>query len=239
MDKSTNDSEKQSTIVAHNIIEYIRKNNINPGDKLPSEKELSALFNTGRTSVREAITRLSSIGLLTAIQGRGIILNEISIEKYFKVFLSNGLSDFLLLEPEDVKNLGEIRLLLETYACNKYLSGETQGDISTMSDILIRMRECMYSGDLRAFLKADYEFHKALVSLSNNDIISQIYKILRTPSLREVEMVLTEGNVPVIQKSHEKIYKYLVDKDLRIIDELKSHLKYLSEDNLFLETKEV
>jgi GntR family transcriptional repressor for pyruvate dehydrogenase complex len=234
MDIKNNDSEKQSTIVAHNIITYIREKNINPGDKLPSEKELAVLFNTGRTSVREAITRLSSIGLLTAIQGRGIILNEISIEKFFKIFLNNGLSDFLLLEPNDVKNLGEIRLLLETYSCKKYLSGETEGNISTMSDILITMRDCMYSGDLKAFLKADYEFHKFIVSLSNNEIICQIYKILRTPSLREVEMVLTEGNIPVIQKSHERIYNYLVDKDLNVLNELKSHLKYLSEDNLFL-----
>ncbi|MGD1816241.1 MAG: FadR/GntR family transcriptional regulator [Pleomorphochaeta sp.] len=234
MDKSEDKSEKQSTVVAQKIIQYIRENNINPGDKLPSEKELSSLFDTGRTSVREAITRLSSIGLLTAIQGRGIILNEISIEKFFKVFLNNGLSDFLLLESQDVKNLGEIRLLLETYSCNKYLSGETQTDISKMSDILITMRDCMYLGDLKAFLKADYEFHKSIVSLSNNEIICQIYKIIRTPSLREIEMVLTEGNIPVIQRSHEMIYKYLVDKDLRVIDELKSHLKYLSQDNLLL-----
>ncbi|MCY1152253.1 MAG: GntR family transcriptional regulator [Sphaerochaetaceae bacterium] len=235
MAKTNNENEKQSAIVAHKIIEYIRTNNINPGDKLPSEKELSTLFNTGRTSVREAINRLSSIGLLTAIQGRGIILNEISIEKFFKAFLTNGLSDFLLLEPQDVKNLGELRLLLEIYSCKKYLSGETNKDITEMSDILITMRDCMYSGDLRAFLKADYEFHKFIVSLSNNEIICQIYKIIRTPSLREVEMVLTEGNIPVIQKGHEKIYKYLVDKDIEVLHELQKHLKYLNEDNLFLQ----
>ena len=116
-----------------------------------------------------------------------------------------------------LKSLGEIRLLLETYSCNKYLSEETPKDISKMSDILITMRDCMYSGDLKSFLKADYEFHKFIVSLSDNEIICQIYKIIRTPSLREVEMVLTKGNVPVIQRGHEKIYKYLIDKDIEVI----------------------
>lgn len=228
------ETQRLSDIVAQKIIEYIQKNKLNPGDKLPSEKQFTDIFGTGRTSVREGISRLISIGLLNAVQGRGIVINEISVEKFFNLFIHSGLSEFILLESNDIKEMGEVRLMMEIYSCKQYLNSENKVDISSMADVLVKMRECMYNGDISNFLKADYNFHKLIVSLSNNSILSNIYSIIRTPSLRELEMVLTEGNVPVIQQSHERIYKYLLDGDEKVIDELTNHLKYMKDNELYL-----
>jgi DNA-binding FadR family transcriptional regulator len=221
-----------SDIVAQKIVEYIKKENLGPGDKIPSEKQFSEIFGTGRTSIREGISRLSSIGLLHAQQGYGIVINEITVEKYFEQFYKNGLNNFILFKKDDIRHMGEARYLIESFACKKYLENESRPPVENMSDCLLLMRECMYSGDLAGFLKHDFHFHEMLVNLADNNILSSMYHLIRPTSLREFEMILTENNMPVIQQSHELLYRYLIECNPKIIKELKKHLEYLEDDSI-------
>lgn len=50
----------------------IRDNELKPGDKLPSEREMAENLSVSRTSVREAISVMESAGLVEVLQGKGV-----------------------------------------------------------------------------------------------------------------------------------------------------------------------
>lgn len=63
-------------MVFENILRMIREKQFKPGEKLPSENELSALFHVPRLTVRKAYHQLESRGYVVAAQGKGRFLTE-------------------------------------------------------------------------------------------------------------------------------------------------------------------
>ena len=60
--------------VIRELQRYIEVNNLNAGDRLPSERELAEKLNAGRSSVREALRALELIGLIETRHGEGTFL---------------------------------------------------------------------------------------------------------------------------------------------------------------------
>jgi len=76
------------------IYEYLKNkiisNDYKAGEKIPSENELTALFNVSRNTVRRAIDKLSFEGFVTSVHGKGVFV----IEKHQLKFLVGGLQSF-------------------------------------------------------------------------------------------------------------------------------------------------
>ena len=92
------------------ICNYIKDNNLNPGDKLPTEAEMTQMFGVGRSVLREAIKSLEITGVITSHPGIGITICKPRSELSF-----SGL--MMQLNQEDDENLtkciGETRKILE------------------------------------------------------------------------------------------------------------------------------
>lgn len=58
------------------IKEYIKKNQLQPGDRIPTEKELENLFQASRISIRRAIKELVNEGVLQIIHGKGTFVSK-------------------------------------------------------------------------------------------------------------------------------------------------------------------
>jgi GntR family transcriptional repressor for pyruvate dehydrogenase complex len=65
------------TNLADRILQYIRKNELKAGDRLPAERELATLFSSSRSSVREAVRILQNQGIIETEVGRGMFLRRI------------------------------------------------------------------------------------------------------------------------------------------------------------------
>ena len=76
------------------IYEYLKNKILNDefkaGEKLPSENELTSLFNVSRNTVRRAINQLSFEGLVASVHGKGVFI----LEKQQLKFLVGGLQSF-------------------------------------------------------------------------------------------------------------------------------------------------
>lgn len=73
------------------IIKMISDNDMNPGDQLPTEPELSEQFGVSRSTIREALKLLEQDGLVNAIQGRGRFvsaLGSLRIERPVTIYES-------------------------------------------------------------------------------------------------------------------------------------------------------
>lgn len=87
---------------------YMDENKLQPGDKLPSERELSEQLKVGRSSIREALRALELLGLIETRKGEGTFLCE-----YHPYYLVELLSSFLLTGSRTKDELYSAKRMLE------------------------------------------------------------------------------------------------------------------------------
>ncbi|MCG8530608.1 MAG: GntR family transcriptional regulator, partial [Desulfovibrionales bacterium] len=92
-----------STIIVESIEGMIQAENLQPGDKLPSENQLAKQLHVSRTSVREAVLMLELQGRVRVQQGKGI-------------FLSQTTPTWFQHHQESIEELFEVRILVESHA---------------------------------------------------------------------------------------------------------------------------
>ena len=105
-------TKSESREIQYEIISKIRDlinyKNLEPGDKLPSERMLSEKFGVSRSNVREAIQKLEFYGLLKSKPQSGTFVADIG-----QIAMNGMIEDILRLEEPDFKSLVETRILLE------------------------------------------------------------------------------------------------------------------------------
>ncbi|MGP4075718.1 FadR/GntR family transcriptional regulator [Halobacillus sp. K22] len=97
--------------VLYQLKSYIDENQLTPGDKLPSERELSEQLNVGRSSIREAFRALELLGLIETKRGEGTY-----IRAYRPYYMVELLSSFLLNESRTREELQTAKQMLEKEA---------------------------------------------------------------------------------------------------------------------------
>lgn len=103
--------EKVYEGVLHQLKSYIESNQLKPGDKLPSERELSEQLNVGRSSIREALRALELLGLIETKRGEGTFMRA-----YRPHHMVELLSKFLLNESRTRDELVTAKQMLEKEA---------------------------------------------------------------------------------------------------------------------------
>ncbi len=98
--------------VVAQIQRLVRTKKLPPGDRLPSERELAAALGIGRTSVREALRTLDSMGLIEVRSGQGAFLCNIGLDPYLAT-IRESLSFLLDVKEESLVELWEVRQGLE------------------------------------------------------------------------------------------------------------------------------
>jgi len=177
------DRRTTSEKIVQQILLSIDEGKLQPGDKLPSERELSEMFGVGRAPVREAIRALTLMGYLSVYQGKGAYLkNDMPLERISTEGLDKALAAGDSLELVDIRNLLECKAV--ALACDR------AGDRSLSA--LKSAVDAMAAGadDVSAFYAADLEFHQALAEASGNAILIEIMNILRARVTQDRESVL-------------------------------------------------
>jgi GntR family transcriptional repressor for pyruvate dehydrogenase complex len=154
------------------LVTMIRTGQIIPGDKLPSERHLSALLRISRQSVREAILRAENSGLVEVRHGEGCFVLS-SIQKTLKSPLR------LLLEEEAHKILEflEIRRLIEAWCSYKAALLADAEDLHKMQEILERMEGIVPTDPKWA--REDTDFHISIAVATKNVIAIHIMQALK------------------------------------------------------------
>jgi GntR family transcriptional repressor for pyruvate dehydrogenase complex len=71
---------KLPDLVVDAIAKFITQNKLRPGDRLPTEKAVSEQLGIGRTSVREGMRKLETLGVLESRQGDGVYLKPVTTD---------------------------------------------------------------------------------------------------------------------------------------------------------------
>ena len=152
---------------------------ITPGEKLPNEIHLAQDLGVSRTTLREAIHRLVSQGLLEVRRGRGTFVTQEadSINDY-------GFSDLDQVRGQ-LKDLFELRRIFEPSAARLACQRATEQE---MADILAKGEEvdrCIREGRDRT--QADRDFHASIVRATHNEYMMRLLPMINQAVAAAVE----------------------------------------------------
>ncbi|MCU1439558.1 MAG: transcriptional regulator, GntR family [Rhodoglobus sp.] len=146
------------------VLAIIEGDSLGPGDTLPPERELSATLGVSRTVVREALTALEMQGLLVLVPGRRPTI-QLQYERAFGETL--GLA--MRKDENSLKQLMEVRWIIENSAAALAAARATAGDIEALGNAIARMRE--HLDEPSGYVDADVAFHEALLVATGNDVL--------------------------------------------------------------------
>lgn len=179
------------------------------GDKLPSEAELCKIFKVGRSTLREALTSLSFIGLIRMRPGEGSYVCEQPSKYLDGPLLAKG----SLKTEKDVNDLSEARLVLETETAALCAERATDHDLEELETILDDMKLAR-DGDLDRFHELDLAFHLAIAAGSKNEILASLLRRIRS-GLHELiaKSLLLPESRDIAYKQHRLVMVALKQRD--------------------------
>ena len=154
-------------LIQKSIKAYILDNNLQVGDPLPSENELSRQLNVSRNLVREAVRGLESLGIVDIRRGSGLFVDNFSLEK-----LIDNLDFGVHFELQELAELLAIRRALETGMIGDAMRVMTPERIKALSDILDAIRQKAEQGE--PFPQEDRRFHQHLFEPLRNATLLHI-----------------------------------------------------------------
>ncbi|WP_421866226.1 FCD domain-containing protein [Motiliproteus sp.] len=164
---------KISDVIMEELESMILEGSLKPGQKLPSERELSKQFEVSRPSLREAVQKLVAKGLLTSRQGGGTYVSDT---------LDGGYADPLLTlfssHPEAQADLLEFRHALEGVAAYYAALRSTESDRRAIQKIYDELEGYHEVKAFEQEVKADVEFHLRIAEASHNVVLLHTMRAL-------------------------------------------------------------
>ncbi|MDC1261332.1 FadR family transcriptional regulator [Polaribacter sp.] len=209
--------------IISNIRDLINLKNLEPGDKLPSERMLSEKFEVSRSNVREAIQKLEFYGLLNSIPQSGTFVANIGV-----IAMNGMIEDILRLEDPDFKSLVETRILLELKTARLASLRRTDKDLVELKIALKAYKEKVLNGE--DAVQEDLLFHLAIAKASGNSTMNNFMLIIIPEIITNFEKyhVCDKGIANKGIKEHEAIYKAIEKGDPKLAKQkMKDHFKVL------------
>lgn len=175
------------------------------GDKLPSESELCGILQVSRVSVRSALQRLQTLGLIEIRRGLGSFVR--SPEELFD--FSTFDDDNFNLGEKEFRDTAELRDMLESAAVESILAREKPADLTAVTEAYQEMAAAIETMDLERFTRNDHKFHQAIVFAAGNDLLARIAHIFR----EELFVFIHESNKFILRDSDNpaKVKRHFAD----------------------------
>ena len=158
-------TDKLSEQVARRLIAEIRSGRLAPQDKLPTEALLVQQFGVSRTVVREAISQLKSLGLVTSRQGSGMYVRA---QANFEPLSFNADHS---ASRDAVIQITEVRRAIEAEAARLAAERRSAKDVTQIRKALRAIELAAKTG--RDGVEEDVEFHRCIAHAANNPFLLQ------------------------------------------------------------------
>jgi GntR family transcriptional repressor for pyruvate dehydrogenase complex len=190
-----------------------------PGDKLPSENEIAQMMSVSRVSVRSALQRLASIGVIESRQGEGTFVCEYNSSRQLE-----HLTPLLMLTQYDYKSLAEYRIILE---CNNArLAAErcTQEILNELTANFSKYKKCTQEG--KDNIEIDVAFHILIAKATQNPFITETFSILKDYLIMGIRKYQSVVGVESGIQYHETLIEAIRNRDGdKAYQIMESHLK--------------
>lgn len=195
--------------VADVLATDIRAGRLSAGDKLPTEASLVTQFFVSRTVVREAVSRLKSLGLVDSRQGSGVFVKEPG-------FSPLNFDARSAVSKQAVIQMVEVRRALEAEVAELAAARRTHTDITRIRKAITELNAAVQSGG--EGVEQDVHYHRAIADAAHNpfligtlDYLSQFLRgstrVTRANEARRVDFARQ------VSDEHELIVRAIEDGD--------------------------
>ncbi len=203
--------DKVSHKIADQLEELIKEGRLAPGDKLPGERELIEMLGVGRSSLREALNRLETLGYVEIRKRKGIFVKSMD-----STLQLDPLKKVVQEDLNKIVQLYEIRDEMEQANARAAAMERTDRDLEELRNCLeafeTREGEMHYSWEL------DQAFHCAVARATHNlfriHVIMNIFEFTKEFTRPIVEgFADTPEGAAIIANQHRSIYRAIEAKD--------------------------
>lgn len=158
--------EKLSTSVVRQIELLILRGILRPGERLPSERELSDRLGVSRPSLRDAIAQLQDQGLLTTRAGAGIFVADVLGSAF-----SPALTRLFATHEQAMFDYLSFRRDIEALAAERAARLASDIDLKVVQTIFDKMLATQTHRDAEEEARLDAQFHTAIIEASHNVVM--------------------------------------------------------------------
>lgn len=201
------------------IRDLVAERGLKAGDPFPTERELCERFGASRNTVREALVTLRAFGLIETRPKSGATVADGHADAAQRLFsFHHGVS------AEGFRDVQEFRRILETGIGDHVMVHASSADLDRLDAINDRIAD---RGDVDGMAAADYEFHEALVALSDNRTTLATFRMLR-PMIEDIMRVGKAARavgsdthaahaeiIAALRERDRVAYAYLIGRHLR------------------------
>jgi GntR family transcriptional repressor for pyruvate dehydrogenase complex len=185
--------------IIRQVKQMIAEGRLKRGDRLPPERDLAEKFVVSRTSVREALRALESLGLIEIRPGEGTFVRQVSVEA-----LIEPLALVILSQREAIAELFEARRLLEPLIAGLAARRATPDEIQEMERILDEQAKEVAAG--KSGVAQDAEFHAAMATAAHNRAITRIvHAVMDLLTQSREESLNTPGRATRSHEDHRRV----------------------------------
>jgi DNA-binding FadR family transcriptional regulator len=209
--------------VAAKIKDYILEKRLSPGDRLPTEQELSGLFGVSRTCIREATKPLSFLGIIHSAPKQGLTVGKVDMQK-----VTDYLGFHLALNNYPREQLLKTRLVLEIGAMS-----ESARNLAKDADLvkkLLSINNKLKTAETTAdFIRGDVAFHQALLEASKIEPLIAFNELMQI-FFRRFQEEVSRGQWQTGIAQHERLVRLLREGKVAVAERiLRTHLEYYRE----------
>ncbi|MDY2736396.1 FadR/GntR family transcriptional regulator [Intestinibacter sp.] len=216
--------------IQNNIMEGLFKK----GDKLPSERELSEKMGVSRTSIREALRVLETMGVIESRQGEGNFICS-NIEKS----LLQPLSMMFKLNNGSFSDIYELRSILEIECARLSAIRATDMDCRELLSVVEEMeQETFGENRYEILVELDKKFHNTLSDMTKNYLIESLFstisnlfeKFIEDARYKIILFDSEQANKSLLIQ-HKKICESIIKKNQDMaVEAMREHMEYVMEN---------
>jgi GntR family transcriptional repressor for pyruvate dehydrogenase complex len=212
---SLNSEPKRATRIATQLVELIELQKLEPGDKLPPERQLAELLEVSRPSLREALHILQAQGLVHIKHGQGTFVQE--------PVVAQELRASVMTKTHGLNELFDAREVLEVPASKWAAENATKEDIRQLRATLnqIDTITAIEPIDFDQLQALDAKFHLTIVGIAGNRFINQTLNVLQDVMKMSMETTLRlPGRSDISRNEHNEILKAIENRNGELASKL-------------------
>ncbi len=218
-----NGEKPASMILFEEMLDRIRTGQWPVGSRIPSERVLMAEFGHSRVTIREALSMLRALGILSISQGKASVVQKMDAKLLGRLFPL-----MLSLEGERTyQQIFEVRLSIESRTAYLAALNRTKQDIDELERVLAILKSHL-AQNIEQSLESDLRFHIRIAKASGNPLFPLLLEAL-SGFVAYVQFLSCKGDQVRRERAlhfHESIVQAIRDQDPeRARVEMESHLR--------------
>lgn len=194
--------------VFQQLLSKIQSGEWKPGEKLPSENELTKAMGVSRITVREAIQKLVAINLVETYQGKGSFVKNVNSNSYLK-----SMTPMLMMDNEDVRSVLEYRKIMEVGIIDAVIERASDSDIKVLERLTGKMHQHCDHWNINKYKQYDIEFHMKMYEITRNPFIIKISNITKDILNSALSFTVTKKGAEEGVEFHTQIIECIKARD--------------------------